>query len=319
MAQIYFSKFNINSEIYAIYKDDKLKEKILDDILEKIDTETIIEESVEDKGNKGIEEIQESEENEDKIYRYKFCNLEKNYDNRTVTGRLVKIFKGEVQSYDEEKDTINIEEKDDCASSCTFHFDLKREQIAFITRRDFGYKQFNKYFKELVETYFENISFEIFLENNIDDLKEKIYSFSKLLSVEIVIIPPNASTNDFDTLFGTSKKDVEESNATKYTQRLDVSTKSPNGINARTNFFDRMFFGIAKGYGQITAKGKNNFNQLMTVTSDEDAPYKRPILDVEKDSIIAFKEKANDYIIELVSQKMELKLDENKPNQGAEE
>ena len=36
MAQIYFSKFNINSEIYKVYDDDGLKDKILKEVFEKI-------------------------------------------------------------------------------------------------------------------------------------------------------------------------------------------------------------------------------------------------------------------------------------------
>lgn len=37
MAQIYFSKFNINSEIYKVYDDDSLKDKILKDVFDKMD------------------------------------------------------------------------------------------------------------------------------------------------------------------------------------------------------------------------------------------------------------------------------------------
>lgn len=40
MAQIYFSKFNINSEIYKVYDDDGLKDKILKEVFEKIDENT---------------------------------------------------------------------------------------------------------------------------------------------------------------------------------------------------------------------------------------------------------------------------------------
>lgn len=294
MAQMYFSKFNINSEIYEVYKDDNIRIKILDDILQKMDADMTYEEPTKN-DNKDI---------------YKFCNLEKNFADRTITGRLVKIFKGELQSYDEKKDTINIVEKDDLASSCTFYFDLKTEQIAFITRKDIGYNQFNYFFKQLLELYFDDISFEIFLENNINELKEKIYSFKKILNTEVVIIPPNANTNDFDILFGTSAEEFKESKATKYTQRLEVPSKSKQGINPKSKFFDRMIFGIGKGYGQMTIKGKNKENELITITSAEDTPYKKPIPNVEKDSITAFAERGKAYITELVGKKVELKLDE---------
>lgn len=295
---MYFSKFNINSEIYAVYKDDRVRLRILDDVLEKIDTKIIYEEEV-----------------NGQIYRYKFCDLEKDYANRTVTGRLVKIFKGEVQSYNSEEDTIDFKESDDCASSCTFYFDLKTEQIAFITRRDFGYNQFNGYFKRLIENYFTDITFEIFLENNINELKERIYSFKKIISAEAVIIPPNANTADFDVLFGTTAKEFEESNATKYTQRFDVPSRSDKGINPRNSFFERIFFGIAKGYGEMTVKGKDRYGENDTVTSSVDTPYKKQIPDTEKDSIVAFAERGELGISELMAKKMELKLDERKKDE----
>ncbi|MGF7431082.1 hypothetical protein PQ689_03270 [Thermoanaerobacterium thermosaccharolyticum] len=302
MAQMYFSKFNINSEIYEVYKDDNIRIKILDDILNKMDAQAVYE-----------------EEDNQQTTKYKFCDLSKNYENKSVAGRLVKIFKGELQSYDEKQDTVNIVGADDCASSCTFYFDLKTEEIAFITRRDFGYNQFNKYFKILLETYFDDISFEIFLENNIDELKEKIYSFKKILSAEVIIVPPNANTEDFDKLFGTTAQEFKESNATKYTQRLEVSSKSKQGINPKNSFFERMFFGVGKGYGEMTVKGRNKQDEIMTITSSEDTPYKRQIPDIEKDSIVAFAERAASFIKELVLKKMELNLNENKTNKGSEQ
>ncbi len=292
---MYFSKFNINSEIYAVYKDDTIRQKILNDVLNLIDTKIIYEEQV-----------------NEQIYRYKFCDLEKDFGNRTITGRLVKIFKGEVQSYNSEEDTIDIKESDDCASSCTFFFDLKTEQIAFITRRDFGYNQFNGFFKKLIEMYFTDITFEIFLENNINELKERIYSFTKIISTEAIIIPPNANTADFEVLFGTTAKEFEESNATKYTQRFEVSSRSDKGINPRNSFFDRIFFGIGKGYGEMIVKGKDRNGENATITSSEDTPYKKQIPDIEKDSIIAFAERGELGISELIAKKMELKLDERK-------
>lgn len=302
MAQMYFSKFNINSEIYEIYEDDSIRVKILDDILNKMDTDIIYEE---EKGNEN--------------YRYKFCDLEKNVNDRTVTGRLVKIFTGEVQSYNDQEDTVDIRESEDCASSCTFHFDLKTEQIAFITRRDFGYNQFNQYFKILLEMHIESITFEMFLENNINELRKKIYNFKKIISTEVVIIPPNANTDDFEALFGTSADEFRESNATKYTQRLDIPSRNDKGINPKTNFFERMFFGIAKGYGEMTVKGKDQNKENITITSAEDTPYKKTIPDNEKDSIIAFAERGATAIIELVSKKMELRVNDKKENKNENE
>ena len=155
MAQIYFSKFNINSEIYKVYDDDGLKDKILKEVFEKIDENTRHTEREKRRGE------------EEKEVTYKFCNLIKNSKNKVICGRLVKIYEGEIQSYDAKNDTVITSNANNCAASSTFYFDLKSEEIAFITRNALGYNQFNKYFKALVEKYFEDITFEIFLENNI--------------------------------------------------------------------------------------------------------------------------------------------------------
>ena len=63
VAQIYFSKFNINSEIYKVYDDDGLKDKILKEVFEKIDENTRHTEREKRRGE------------EEKEVTYKFCNL----------------------------------------------------------------------------------------------------------------------------------------------------------------------------------------------------------------------------------------------------
>lgn len=296
MAQIYFSKFNINSEIYDVYSDESLKDKILDDVLNSIGSDLM------------HYEDDNTELEKDSIIKYKFCNLEKNYEDRSVTGRLVKIYRGEIQSYD--NDTVNTEGADNCAASCTFHFDLKTEQIAFITKSRLGYKQFNKYFKILIEKHMEGYTFEIFLETNIDELKEKINKLSKIIEIGVTIIPPNASTDDFKNLFGATSEEIAESKATRYTQKLEIPTKNKEGLNHNGAFLNRMMYGVGKGYGQMVVKGKDKDNTTVTITSDEDAPYKETIPDKEKDNIMAFAEKAKNYIVNLVQKKNLLKIKE---------
>lgn len=65
MAQIYFSKFNINSEIYKVYDDDSLKDKILKDVFDKMDEHARHTEKEKRRGE------------EEKDVTYKFCNLKK--------------------------------------------------------------------------------------------------------------------------------------------------------------------------------------------------------------------------------------------------
>lgn len=288
MAVIYFSKLNINSNIYDVYRDEKIKDMILNEVFEKMDQKLEIE--------------------DDDGVRYKFCDLNKNYDQKTVVGRLVKIFEGENISYNAEKDTVNITPADDCASHITFYFDVYQEQIAFIRRHNFGFRQFNKIFKMILEKYLEDVEFEMYLEHNIDELKVKMEKFKQILKVDVTIIPPNANRDEFAMLFGTNAEEIYEANATKYTQTLTTSSKNIKGINWRTGFFTRMFYGIAKGYGDMNVEGKDHTGTKYRLTSDEDAPFTRPIPDSEKDSLSAFPEVAREYIKELIQQKLKVKL-----------
>ena len=92
MAQMYFSKFNINSEIYEVYKDEGLKDKILKNVFDAMDEQRV------------YEETDRSTDEEDKTVTYKFCDLEKDETKMSITGRLVKIFQAELQSYDKKND-----------------------------------------------------------------------------------------------------------------------------------------------------------------------------------------------------------------------
>ena len=107
-----------------------------------------------------IQDIQKEKKDEVKKKKKLHINfaIDKNSKNKVICGRLVKIYEGEIQSYDAKNDTVITSNANNCAASSTFYFDLKSEEIAFITRNALGYNQFNKYFKALVEKYFEDIT-----------------------------------------------------------------------------------------------------------------------------------------------------------------
>lgn len=306
MAQMYFSKFNINSDIFEVYEDRKLVDKILSDVMTAINDEHYY-----------IETIKDSEGNQKEV-KYKFCNIIKDYNVYTVTGRLVKIFEGELQSYDEENDTVVTINASDCAVSATFFFDIQHEEIAFITRIGLGYNQFNYHFKALIEKYVKDYSFEIFLENNIGELKKKLYDMSRIITVDTTIIPPNLDEEDYNDLFGVTAEEFKESGATKYKQKLEVSKKEGKSINIKAKFFNRILYGISKGYGELIAHGRNRSGEITTVTSSEDAPYKIGFPDSEKDSLLAFQERASGSIISLLAYKQTHKLDNFNEKDDAE-
>jgi hypothetical protein len=288
VAILFFSKVNINSNIYDVYKDIKLKDKILDELILKL--------------NQDMELIDVDKS------RYKFCDLEKDFDQRVVVGRLVKIFEGENENYVPEKDTVDVIPSENCASHITFYFDLKTEILVFPTKRNFGHSQFNDHFKELINNYFEDTEFEIFLEKSIDELRTKLSNFKQILRADVTIIPPNANDEEFKKLLGLDFEEFKETNATKYKQTLTTSKKNKEGVNWKSKFFERMFLGIGKGYGEMVVEGKDGIGNQYTVNSDEDAPLTRPIPENEKDSIASIKEYAKKYIPEIISVKSRMKL-----------
>lgn len=296
MAIMYFSKFNINSKIYDVYENPDLQNQILEKVFNSINNDQIIDVPVKKDG-------EESE------IRYKFCDIIKDINNRNIVGRFVKIFDGESQSYDSEKDTVKTVFEEDRAASSTFCFDFVTEEIAFITRFGLGYRQFNSYFKQLIETSFPEDSFEICLESNIGHLKEKLKRMARVLKVESVIIPPNANEEEFDTLFGTNREEFQQSGATYYTQGLQVTPKSQKSISLETGLVRRMLYGVAKGYGKLIAKGRDYANTNITITSDDDAPYTIAISEKVKDSLIGFRENALPAITQLISDKSQITLE----------
>lgn len=296
VAKVYFYKFNINSEIYDVYADETMQDKILGSVYAAISSDlSILEEYKDGKEEKNVE--------------YKFCDIEKDPNNLIVTGRLVKIYDGEAQSYDRKRDTVDTVYEEDRAASATFCFDIRREEIAFITRVGFKYVQFGKYFKLLLEEKFPENSFEFILEKNVGELKEKIYSLKRVLKVSTTIIPPNANEKEFENLLGASIDEFKETRATKYYQGMEISAKGNRTINPKAKFFQRMFYAVGKGYANMKVEGRNNENVKVTVDSDNDTPYRDSIPDNEKDSIIAFKERAQISITKLLFDKMAVTLE----------
>ncbi len=290
MAQMYFYKFNINAEIYNVYRDETLQNKILNEVFKEIDSE--------------MSYVYGYEEGEgDKIVEYKFCDLLKAQDDLTITGRLVKIYDGEVESYDRENDTVRQIYEEDRAASATFYFDLLKEEIAFITRQGFGYLQFGLYFTKLLETKFQEGSFELVLEKNVGELRQKIYKMNRVLKVSCTMVPPNANEAEFETLLGATVGEFKETGATKYIQGMEIPVKGKNTIKVKSKFFERIFYAIGKGYADLNAEGRDKYNEKIVVNSDEDAPYKLPISEREKDSIGAFREHGRNNINILMNDK----------------
>lgn len=281
MANVYFAKFNINDEIYEVYADNSLREKILHKIYQGLNTKFSIQD------NEGT---------------YKFITLDKNADNYLINGRIVHYGPGTHVTYDPDKDDVTESLDDKKASYVTFSFDVKNEIIGFVPKRDFGFKQFIKRFKSLVEKSAEVGEIQIFLETDTELLTERLKNLERVSEITVRLIPPNDDREDFRALFGTDAEDIEDSGATRFFIRLFTSSKRT--IKVSSKYVQKLIRAIGLGYGYMFVSGYNKSGEKVTLKSEEDTPYTRPIHPNSKDSIPGIMEKTRAGITELKALKV---------------
>lgn len=303
VAQVYFAKFNINSEIYEIYKEPKLLNEILGDIAGSLtNSKSIVLEKQTDLPSDATESGAQDE-------RIKFVDLEYNRGKNYIFGRIARIGAKESEKYVPSLDTVQTTIEDNHACTATFYFDLSSEIIAFITRQEIGYKQFLQYFKNLVELCMPDIEVELFLEHNMAELMEKIKRFEVVSKVTTTLIPPNSNNDeDMDSLFGICAPDMKTAGITKIVQVATGSIKRlKKGIDIGSDWFSRiMKFGVARGYGYVDVEGKDSSGLKYTVSSNEDALFKKPISDQGKHAFDELQSVARSGISELISQRMRM-------------
>lgn len=280
MPNMYFAKINVNSNIYEVYKNPEMLDKILNNLLLSINQE----EKIQIDGGDWI----------------KFIHLDKDIEKRFIVGRLVKIFEDDIEIYDAEKDDVKPLSTKELAKSVTFYFDLRSEIVAFTTGRSLGYQQFVRYFNELINKYSKDAEFEVFLKKNSDVLNQQIKQLKSVSKVDITLVPPNSNEEEFDDLFPKSGDEIKETKATKIQQLLSAPKKSL-GMNIESSYFKRIINGVVKGFGTVTVTGKNRDGEERTITSEKDAPQKRFIPNTAKNSIPAIKEFGRAYIVELLA------------------
>ncbi|MBF7081868.1 DUF4747 family protein [Desulfallas sp. Bu1-1] len=286
MSTMYFAKLNFNSQIYEVYDDESLKEKLLNQIFQDLSEKVIY-----------------IEENK----KYKFITLEKNTSDFSITGRIVLVSPGVNISYDEVKDDVIEQFNENNATYVTFYFDLKTEEIAFVPKRDFGHQMFISMFKTLLEKCVPDIEVELYLEKNINQLREKIMKFANISIVDINIVPPNGDKEDFDALFSTKSDEIKETWATKFSIRLGGTAKK--GINIASKYLNKMIVAVSKGYGEMKVTGKDNEGVRTVLTSSEEAPFTKSIPDLHKDSLSEIPNYAKSGIAELTTAKSTVKIE----------
>lgn len=102
MSYMYFGKVNINSNIFEVYNNPSKIGEILKYLFEAIDQEKRL--KVDEKNN---------------IWA-KFINIEKDYAKQYISGRIVKIFEDDIETYDAITDDVSPLPNKDLAKSVPF-------------------------------------------------------------------------------------------------------------------------------------------------------------------------------------------------------
>ena len=280
MAVVYFAKVNINSNIYDVYKNPDLVNKILDELLEHIDSEHLP-----IKINK-----------EESIA---FFDVEKNMDKHYVAGRLSKIFRDNIEIYNSKKNSVEPFSTEDVVKSTLFFFDLRSEIVAFMTAQSISRKNFVSYFKILLNSYTEDVKFEVFLKTNSRALDEQIGRIGKVSKVDFTVVPPNSNEDEFNDLFPRNGEEIKETRATKLQQTLS-SSKKDDGINMGASFLRRIIEAVSKGFGAIKVIGETDDNHTLSA-SNYSTPQKVIMPDKFKNDIAEFSNYAHSEIKSLIS------------------
>lgn len=287
MSNMFFAKFNLSSNIHKAYKDNQVKTKTLQRIIAGVNQ------------NRSITDVYNNE--------FKFCELIKDVDNMYIAGRLVKIYEDEIETYNRADDTTDSSHQKDLANTVTFYFDVAHEEIAFCPKRGFGRTEFIDRFKLLLEDFFEDLEFEIIIEQNFKEFESIVQGMHKVLSAKLTLIPPNDPNYDkFKEIYGRSFEEIEETKSTKYIQEIQVSKKSEQTINTSGAFFKNSYFALANGYGKMIVEDFNGYK----VSSEEKAPYKEYIGSTSRDIVTHVIESGKKYILKLLQTKNELIKDD---------
>lgn len=293
MSRVYFAKFNVNEHIYKVYENQGLLNELLNKMYREINNEVKL---VDNDGT------------------YKFINLDKNLDKLVINGRIVLYAPGIHSSYDDIEDNIVEEQDDKKATYITFSFDVQREIIGFVPKFNFGRKKFMEKFKDLVEACCDIGEVELFLENDSELLDEKLKVLSHTKEIDVRLIPPNGDKEEFKALFGLDSEELRKTDGTRFT--FVIAGTAKKGVDISSKYISRFIKGVRLGYGKLKVKGKNSTGEDITINSEDDTPFTRPIADHNKDSIPAIQEKTRAGSVKLLATKARVRTIES--GKGAE-
>lgn len=267
MSVMYLAKININSKIFDVY-DNKLKiDTVLKAVYDKLDASKVYEEEkkenyTDELGNKEVY-IKKS--------KYQFTELERDSENKVITGKIVRNFNRPTEKLDDNTQEMKDTYTDEYVS-IYFYFDVFRELITFCSRQAFGYNQFTNAFNNLLNMTIDGYGFEMFLQKDENLLEEKLKEFKRISKVVATLVPPNANEDDLEELRNTLGyiSDCQDSNATKYKIELNDSDENP-GLRMQSKIMQDTMKAVTRGYGDMTAQGYNGSDRKYVMKSNQDA------------------------------------------------
>lgn len=295
MSQVYFAKVNINKDIYKVYDKKISIDTILSNLMDKDWQSCQYSYYIKEKDEVG----------NNKQETIKFISIDKFYDERYLLGRLIKIYKDDIQLYDETKDDIEDLPQKDLARSVAFYFDLKSETVAFVNKQKLSYKQFVELFEKLINLIYGEDMFVVILKKNAVEFRKRINLLESISKVEINLIPPNSSAEEFADLFPNNDEEIKDSNIT----RMAIQYGSPyteEGLNIKSPLFERTIDATAKGWGDISISGKMSDGNMEKIVSSIHAPYRKSIGSKYKDNFETVKNIAKAGISDLVNNKIRM-------------
>jgi hypothetical protein len=212
---VYYSKVNLNSqEAYELVKNYELRYTITNDILQMLKHDYIFEDTY----------TYFSEDGEQKEGKIVYSLSIDRKDDMSIEGTLYRksmIFTKRRDEQTGEMKSYPVENTEDIA----FYYDVLHEFIAFISRRRFGRKMFNKAFEKMLNKCSEESEYGycFYIETfnaglTINQIKDKIKEEREIKELTITYRPVNPDEGIISTAKKASEKEkLEESHATERT------------------------------------------------------------------------------------------------------
>ncbi|AYE53514.1 hypothetical protein OEA_28005 (plasmid) [Priestia megaterium NCT-2] len=315
MTILYYSKINVNSNIFGVYD----KELSIPDIMAKVF------ESLDDKQEyikKELKNFTDRDTGESRTVEskeiYNFSELEKYRDLNEVyiTGKLVRRYPIFSEKFDNKTRKSKPIVHEDNAVSINFYFDLKSEIVTFYVRQKFGYKQFNEAFEKLLDIHMLDIGFKVYLLNDPYKIQERLKMLHKVRKIKSVIIPPNVNEEELEDLFNEQTLELKESNVTRKTSVFETHKKNPKGMNIDSGMvrqtLDVSNVYISRGYGKLEIEGETIDGTLFKYDSEVDSYYNTSIHEEDKENRIKLIDAAKRGISALFSKITKNKLQNNR-------